>query len=206
MAWASTNGKSAVRSSNPALPSIAHQDGVLAEQDQVEIVVVVVVDPDGAFEAALRERGVDGSEAAFRVAIELRTGLGEDAEVHEAVVIEIARGDGDHAGDLFQAGIPGQYGAIAVQMDARCRPDQQIGAASAGGIDGDHAVASAKTRSVEDGLRIAKSLGRNARGIVDFGVNAPVDIFGDGSVFGLLLPGLETRECLAASSGRADWR
>ncbi len=52
---------------------------------------------------------------AFVVAIELGAGVGEDAEVVEAVVIEVAGGDGDRARDLFEAG---------VVYAARCRCDR----------------------------------------------------------------------------------
>ena len=62
----------AVGESSGAL--IAQQRGRVAEQDEVEIVIVVVIDPDGGLEAALREVGGRELEAALDVAVEQRTG------------------------------------------------------------------------------------------------------------------------------------
>ena len=108
--------------------------GVVAEQDQVEIVVVIVIHPDGALEAPLREiRRVRG-EAAFGIVIEERAGLGENAKVHEPIVVEVARGDGDHAGQLFEAALgeaglvlSGSHGgeSFAVQSVGRAAGDER---------------------------------------------------------------------------------
>ena len=59
-----------MRSANPGGALVADERGGLAEEDQIEIVVVIVVDPHGAVEAALRQvRRHGGRESAFRVAV-----------------------------------------------------------------------------------------------------------------------------------------
>ena len=79
---------------------------------------MIVVDPDGAFEAALWKRCVEGLEMAFVIAIEPWTGGGQDAEIVETVVIEVAGGDGDCAGEFVR-----RPGMLFHEFRNRCDTD-----------------------------------------------------------------------------------
>ncbi len=116
---------------------IAIQRRSCAQQDQVEIVIVIVIHPHGALETLLGKVGIDAAEMAFGVGEEQRAGLGDDAEVHEAIVVEIAGRGRDDAGQARESGIRDGGAAVAIERDAARRPCQQIGAALAGGIDGE---------------------------------------------------------------------
>ena len=84
------------------LALIAYQGGLIAEKKQVEIVVVIVIDPDRLLEFSLGKRSFEWLEVAFVIAIELGAGRGEDAEVVHTIVIEIAGGDRDGARNSFE--------------------------------------------------------------------------------------------------------
>ena len=182
---------------------IAQERGGVAEEHEVEVVIVVVIDPGGALEAALRQMGVLANEVAFGVAIEQRAGVGEDAEIHQAVVVEIAGGDGEGADEIFEAGLFDEIGAVAVQRDRGGGPNQQIGLARAGGIDEGHAGRLRIGRLDWRGAGRCGSAGGRGGRVVDFGVVAPFDIFGDGGAFGLLLETLELGERLGGFGGLA---
>src|SRR4051812_22044307 len=105
---------------------IAEEGGLVAEEEEVEVVIVVVVDPHGGLEATLGHGGGGGGPATFGVVEELRACVGDDAQVHQAVVVVIAGGDGTDGLELGEAGVGDESGAATVELDAGGRPGEQV--------------------------------------------------------------------------------
>jgi len=188
---------------------IADQCGTVAEQDEIEIVVVIVIEPDGSVEAVLGEIGFEGFETASDIAVEERAGFGEDAEVHETVVIEIAGCDLDYVLEGGQAGIGSEVGAFAIEGGSFGGPDEEIDLTFAGGVDGDEGGGFGIDCSGEDvvfvdRIRLRRCGRGGTRRIVDLGIIAPVDIFGDGGAFLLLLELLKGLKFASGVGGAAE--
>ena len=83
---------------------IAHHRGMFAEQQQVEIAVVVIIDPNGFLKTPGRQFRRIFLENPVPIAIERRSGICQHAQVRQAVVVEITRGNRP---DVFQLLEPG---------------------------------------------------------------------------------------------------
>ncbi len=60
---------------------------------------MVVVDPHGSFEFALRKSGVEAFEAGAGIAVEQGSFGGDNTKIHQAVIVEISLSDIDDAGE-----------------------------------------------------------------------------------------------------------
>ena len=102
-----------------ARPALAQEHRPRAEQDEVQVIVVVVVEPHRSREPTLRERGPHPLEAPPTVPEEGRPVPGHDAEVGKAIVVEVPDGNGHHVTKLAESRARNLGGAMAEQPDAR---------------------------------------------------------------------------------------
>ena len=91
---------------------ISQEAGIVTHQEQVRIVVVIVIEPDGLAERPARQFSLP-LETAADVAVEESGDGGDHGQIRQAVVIEIARGDRHHVAQVLQPGIGHGLGAIA---------------------------------------------------------------------------------------------
>ena len=183
---------------------IAEEARVIAEEEEVLIVVVVVIEPDGFAEGTWGEGGVELLEDALAVLIEEDAAFGEDAEVGETIVVEIAGSYGDHVLERGQTGVY-RIEARAEEVDAAGGPEEEVGAAVC--IEIEHGEAGGWGVGQGSEAAVVPADGGGGRGVfggglfgrlVDLGVEAPVGVFGVGSAgVVLLLEGLEAGEGLA---------
>ena len=167
-------------------PVVALYGRRVAEEQQVEIVVVVVVDPDDLPDARGGERHRGLREHPLRVRVERHAGVGDDRQVREAVVVEVPRRDGPHPLDTVEACVGRRRIAVPEEAHGRRRPREQIRAAV--GVRVEHEQARAAGRESPGQRRIGERhrhrrpvVHRVCRidGVEDFRVEAPVEIFGD---------------------------
>src|SRR5579872_3871977 len=92
----------AVRESSRTL--IAHEGRFFSEQDEIEIVIVIVVDPNGPIEPALRKARLITLESPFYIPVEQRAGLRQNAQIHQAIVVEVALSHIEDARQLVETG------------------------------------------------------------------------------------------------------
>ena len=173
-----------------SLAVIAEEAGVVAHQEQVRVVIVIVVQP---------ERFAEGAARQFRLEFELPAGVaveqggvrGDDDQIGQAIVIEIAGGDGDDVAEVLQAGIDRGFDAVAKEGCAPVSPGDQAGASTAiqRESDGSRGVAGESGGQLLlaiDGGGQRRRCGRGRR-IVDLGKEAPFHVFRHGGAFLLLL-------------------
>ncbi len=155
-------GKSPVRSVHPAAPWFRISAGSGPSRHEVEIVIVIVIEPHGRVESAGGQVRFLTDEFSARVAIQLRTGGRQNAEVHQPVVVEVAGRNGDRTRDAFKAGRGRELLPAQIELDAARRPHQQISLADAGGIDQRQASRGRVDGSLKPCLRILGDLQRIA--------------------------------------------
>jgi hypothetical protein len=97
-----------------------------ADEEQVFVVIVIVIEPDGGVINTAGEVGVF-LEMAVDVAIERGAGAGDDAEIRQAIVIEIAGHDGDDVAQGFEPRIRHRRFAVAEELRAPAAPGDQAG-------------------------------------------------------------------------------
>ena len=115
---------------------IAQQHGLRPQQDEIEIVIVIVVDPYGGFEAPGGKFRRLPDEFAARVSIQHRTGRRQHAEIHVTVVVEVARKRRrSHRSAPSRPVSAAGMLPLEEQTDSLRRPHEKIGLAAAGGVD-----------------------------------------------------------------------
>ncbi len=179
-------GKAGSLVAEAGLAVVAEEFRVVTQQEKVEIVIVVVVEPGGGAESAGGQVGLL-LELAVDVAIERGAVCGEDGEIGEAVVIEIAGDDRDYVAQAFEAAIGHGRGGIAEDRDARGRPGDQAGLRTAIEAQGNRSRVTfgEALGAVDGGCR--RRGGQGVDRVVDFGVPAPGHVFGNrGAFLGLL--------------------
>src|SRR5262249_24324011 len=78
---------------------ISQQRGIRTEKHQVQVVIVVVIDPDGSGEAPLGHLQKALLENAFPVLIECGPVFGDDCKVREAIIVEVTGSDEQDSGE-----------------------------------------------------------------------------------------------------------
>ena len=182
---------------------VAHQPGILAQQDQIEIVIVIVVDPDRLLIMAGGQLGGMLLKLSLLVDVHRRAGFGENAQIRQAIVVEIAGGDGDDVFQAFEAAGRNGRRSVFQEHNAARRPCQRVGLAIAIEIErqnsrafrielGGHGdIAEFQLRRILIGrLRFD--------GLVDLRVEAPLHILGDSRPFGALLGSLKQLQLAGA--------
>ena len=168
---------------------VAQQTAIVADQKKVLVVIVVEIQPNGLPERAAGQVGLL-LEAPLHVAVERRALLGDDAQIGQAVVIKIAGRYEDHVAQPFEARIRGRRPAIAEKRHPARRPRNQAGAGAIQVQNGE--AGGSLVESAGDLLRAVdrwrKRRGRRlVDGIVDFRVDAPLQVFRNGRAFLFLL-------------------
>src|SRR5579885_905304 len=84
---------------------IAHQYRFRSEKKQIEIVIMVVIEPDGAFVGAAGERDGGFRKYAALIDVERRSRLRNHGKIRQAVIIKIAGSNGNNSFQVAQTGI-----------------------------------------------------------------------------------------------------
>ena len=190
MAVAETKGKYFRFIAESGGAVVAQQNGLVAEEEEIEIVVMIEIEPDGFGVVAIGDGYGRLFEPAFAIDPEFGAGFGDYGEVGQAVVIEIAGRDRNYIFQIAQTGIQRSGGTVFEDFDSGAGPGDEFGIAVA------IHVGRSKTRAagVESSGQLSgiefdcggglgcrrRFFSRGIGYIVDFGVETPLEVFGNG--------------------------
>ena len=162
---------------------VANERGLLPQQQQVEIAIVVVIDPQSFFILSCRQLRGMLLENAVAIVIERRAGICEHTKVGQAIVVEVSGRDGLDVFQSIEAALGDWRLAALVNPYALRRPRDQIRSAVAIEIHNREA----RRRRVEVTRQLAigklqrrwRSTGRlRLDRFIDLGVVAPLHVLG----------------------------
>ena len=173
---------------------VAKQLRIFAEQHQIEIVVVIVVDPDRLLEPSLRQLRLGLSETCpCLLTYSAAPGFGDDAQIRQPVIVEVAGGDRTRRPSALRGHfrqrdrVPFLSSATppADQASTSGFPSPSKSSASIPAPFGSSFARDCHVAKFQLGRGLIRGLGLD--GLVDLRKEAPLQVFRDRRALGALL-------------------
>ena len=187
---------------------VAQQDRLFAQQKKIQIVIVIVIDPNrfGIVPVSDRNRGL--LELTLAIDPQFRTRFRDDGQVRQTVIIKVRGGHGNDILNAIQSAVNGRYAAVAEYLHARIRPGHNLRGAVAINIGSNQTCIRGFKPVTQLASRQFHRLGHRQVGstggvcyIIDFRKETPLQIFRNRGTGLTLLDFLKNRLFTSGISG-----